>query len=210
MEELPGLSGCRILWGEKCNIMSIREKYQITEYCHHFLREYIHEGDHCIDATCGKGCDTEFLCRSVGKTGRVYGFDIQREAVEQTRIRLERAGCADQAVLICDGHEKMADYVKDQAAVIMFNFGYLPGGDHSVATRPRTSLKAVQEGLDLLKTGGVMSLCIYSGGDTGYEEKNTLLAYLKGLDTKYWLVIVHSYYNRRNDPPLPVFVIRLA
>ena len=182
MEELPGLSGCRILWGEKCNIMSIREKYQITEYCHHFLREYIHEGDHCIDATCGKGCDTEFLCRSVGKTGRVYGFDIQREAVEQTRIRLERAGCADQAVLICDGHEKMADYVKDQAAVIMFNFGYLPGGDHSVATRSRT----------------------------GYEEKNTLLAYLKGLDTKYWLVIVHSYYNRRNDPPLPVFVIRLA
>lgn len=190
--------------------MSIREKYQITEYCHHFLREYIHEGDHCIDATCGKGCDTEFLCRSVGKTGRVYGFDIQREAVEQTRIRLERAGCADQAVMICDGHEKMADYVKDQAAVIMFNFGYLPGGDHSVATRSRTSLKAVQEGLGLLKTGGVMSLCIYSGGDTGYEEKNTLLAYLKGLDTKYWLVIVHSYYNRRNDPPLPVFVIRLA
>ena len=54
-----------------------------------------------------------------------------------------------------------------------------------------------------------MSLCIYSGGDTGYEEKNTLLAYLKELDTKQWLVIVHSYYNRKNDPPLPVFVVRL-
>ena len=190
--------------------MSIREKYQITEYCHRFLGDYIHEGDCCIDATCGKGCDTEFLCRSVGKTGRVYGFDIQREAVEQTRSRLERAGCTEQVVLICDSHENMADYVKEQASVIMFNFGYLPGGDHSVATRPETSLKAVEAGMKLLRTGGVMSLCIYSGGDTGYEEKTALLACLKELDTKQWLVIVHSYYNRKNDSPLPVFVIRLS
>ena len=87
--------------------MSIRAKYQITEYCHRFLQDYIHEGDHCIDATCGKGHDTEFLCRLAGKTGRVYGFDIQMEAVEQTRIHLAEAGCAEQAVLICDGHENM-------------------------------------------------------------------------------------------------------
>ena len=99
--------------------------------------------------------------------------------------------------------------MKAQVTAVMFNFGYVPGGDHSVATKPETSLKAVEEGLKLLKTGGVMSLCIYSGGDTGYEEKKTLLAYLKELDTKQWLVIVHSYYNRKNDPPLPVFVVRL-
>lgn len=190
--------------------MSIREKYQITEYCHHFLREYIHEGDCCVDATCGKGCDTEFLCLSVGEKGRVYGFDIQRIAVEQTRSRLEQAGCAERAVLICDSHENMTDYVKEKVAVLMFNFGYLPGGDHSIATQPRTSLKAVQEGMRLLKKGGVMSMCIYSGGDTGYEEKNALLVFLKGLDAKQWLVIAHSYYNRKNDPPLPVFVVKLV
>ena len=51
--------------------------------------------------------------------------------------------------------------------------------------------------------------CIYSGGDTGYEEKEALLSYLKELDSKKWLVLVNSYYNRKNDPPLPVFVIRL-
>ena len=190
--------------------MSIRAKYQITEYCHRFLQDYIHEGDHCIDATCGKGHDTEFLCRLAGKTGRVYGFDIQMEAVEQTRIRLTEAGCAEQAVLICDGHENMGKYVEEQVSAIMFNFGYLPGGDHSIATNARTSLQAVEQGMKLLKTGGVMSLCIYSGGDTGYEERDALLAYLKGLDARKWLVIVHSYYNRKNDPPLPVFLVRLA
>ncbi len=189
--------------------MHIKRNYQITEYCHHFLRDYIHEGDCCIDATCGRGHDTEFLCLVAGKRGRVYGFDIQPEAVEQTKDRLLRSGCAEQAVLICDGHENMDRYVEEEAAVIMFNFGYMPGGDHMIATKPGTSLKAVEKGLKLLKTGGVMSLCIYSGGDTGYEERDALLAYLKELDAKQWLVIVHSYYNRRNDPPLPVFVIRL-
>ena len=54
-----------------------------------------------------------------------------------------------------------------------------------------------------------MSLCIYSGGDTGYEEKNALMAYLKELDPARWLVIACSYYSRKNDPPQPVFVIRL-
>ena len=103
----------------------------------------------------------------------------------------------------------MQEYVKEQAAAIVFNFGYLPGGDHSIATKSDTSLRAVEAGLELLRPGGIMNLCIYSGGDTGYEERDVLLAYLKNLDTKKWLVIVSSYYNRMNNPPLPVFVVRL-
>lgn len=91
----------------------------------------------------------------------------------------------------------------------MFNFGYLPGGDHKVATRAETSLRALREAMGLLKEGGVISLCIYSGGDTGYEERDALLAYLRELDPRQWLVIACSYYNRKNDPPLPVFVVRV-
>lgn len=53
-----------------------------------------------------------------------------------------------------------------------------------------------------------MALCIYSGGDTGYEEKDKILEYLKTLDEKRYLVIVNSFYNRRKDPPLPVFVVK--
>ena len=186
-----------------------RKKYQITEYCHHFIAEYIHEGDCCIDATCGNGNDTLFLCQNVGQTGKVYAFDIQETAVENTRRRIEEAGYGERAVLICDSHENMASYICEEADVIMFNFGYLPGGDHSLATKAETSLAAVEQGMALLKAGGVMSLCIYSGGDTGYYDKNVLLKYLIDLDPGKWLVLVHEIYNRKNDPPLPVFVIRL-
>lgn len=187
----------------------MKKSYQITEFCHDFLRDYIMENDCCVDATAGNGNDTEFLCRMTGPGGRVYAFDIQREALEHTRNRLKDAGLLDRAVLIEDGHEHMAEHVKESVSVIVFNFGYLPGGDHRIATKAETSIAAVGQGLDLLKPGGIMNLCIYSGGDTGYEERDALLRFLRGLDPGEWLVIVSSYYNRNHDPPLPVFVIRL-
>lgn len=161
----------------------MKRSYQITEFCRRFLQDYIAENDCCVDATAGNGNDTEFLCRMTGPGGKVYAFDIQEEALEHTRNRLETAGLLPCAVLIRDGHEHMQDYVKEPVSAIVFNFGYLPGG--------------------------VMSLCIYSGGDTGYEERDALLEFLKELDSGKWLVIVSSYYNRRNDPPLPAFIIRL-
>lgn len=93
--------------------------------------------------------------------------------------------------------------------LVTFNFGYLPGSDHKIATHPSTSLAAIESALNLLKKGGIINLCIYSGGDTGYEEKEAILNYVKELDSKKWLVIVNAYYNRKNDPPLPVFIYRL-
>lgn len=187
----------------------MKRSYQVTELCHRFLQDHITENDRCVDATAGNGRDTEFLCRMAGAKGKVYAFDIQEEALEHTRQRLRESGLLERAVLIKDGHEHMGEYIKEPVSAVVFNFGYLPGGSHQIATKPQTSVAAVRQGLALLKPGGVMSLCIYSGGDTGYREKDVLLQFLKGLDAKDWLVIASSYYNRDNDPPLPVFVIRL-
>lgn len=190
--------------------MKNKHNYQITEFCHKFVKDYIEPGDCCIDATCGNGYDTEFLCRIVGEQGIVYAFDIQESAIERTAERLERLGYTQRVKIFCESHVNMAVRVEREASVIMFNFGYLPGGDHSLATQPESSKKAVEQGLGLLKKGGIMSLCIYSGGDTGYAERDMLLTYLEELDPSKWLVIACSYYNRKNDPPQPVFVIRLV
>ena len=92
---------------------------------------------------------------------------------------------------------------------IVFNFGYLPGGDHSLSTKKESSIKAIETGLSLLKKGGLMSLCIYSGGDSGFEEKDGILQYLRTLDSKKYLVIVSEYYNRPNNPPIPAMIIKL-
>ena len=104
----------------------------------------------------------------------------------------------------------MMNYAKpDTVSCITFNLGYLPGGDHSIATKADSSKKAVEAGLHLLKKGGLMTLCIYSGGDSGFEERDALLEWLKVLDSRKFLVIKTEYYNRPNHPPMPVLVVKL-
>ena len=50
----------------------------------HFILTHLGEGDTAVDFTMGNGYDTEFLSRTVGETGHVYAFDIQKQAVEST------------------------------------------------------------------------------------------------------------------------------
>lgn len=180
---------------------------QITQWCHQIIRSQVPKGGSYIDATMGKGNDTLLLCELAGAEGHVFAFDIQEKALEYTKKLLEKHCAAGRAKLILDGHEHMAQYVKAESIdLICFNFGYLPGGDHRIATRAETSIQAIEAGLSLLKPGGMMSLCIYSGGDTGFEEKERILNYLKELPSGKYTVIVNEYYNRRNHPPMPVFI----
>ncbi len=83
----------------------------------------------CVDATCGNGGDTAFLCRLTAPEGRVLGFDIQPEAIASTRARLEQTGVpAGQYALHCDSHAHLLQYVQPGTAdAVMFNFGWLPG-----------------------------------------------------------------------------------
>lgn len=182
--------------------------YQITSYVQHFINEHVKEGDTCIDATAGNGHDTLFLCKLVKERGKVIAFDIQKEALEHTADLLERNGC--QAQLVLRSHEDMAEYAQEGSVdCIVFNFGYLPGGDHGKATKAESSIAAVEVGLKLLKKGGIMTLCIYSGQDTGFEERDALLEYLRQLDSGKYLVIASFYYNRPNNPPIPVIIRKI-
>lgn len=182
---------------------------QITDWCHAVIGALAAKGGTYVDATAGNGRDTLLLCGLAGEAGQVFAFDIQKKALQRTGELLEKYGLAERARLILDGHEHMDRYLAPQTAdVICFNFGYLPGGDHRIATRPDTSAAAIEKGLGILKDGGMMSLCIYSGGDTGFEEKERILAYLKTLPPKEYTVIVNEYYNRENHPPLPVFLFK--
>lgn len=183
--------------------------YLITEYVHEFVASHITAGGLCIDATAGNGNDTIFLCQAVGETGTVIAFDIQFTAVEKTKKRLLENNIHN-AEVILESHANIKDYAKKESVdCILFNLGYLPGGDHTIATKGSTSVEAIEQSLTCLKKNGIIGLCIYSGGDTGYEERDLILSYLKELDHKKYLVLVTQYYNRSNNPPIPAFIVRL-
>ena len=186
------------------------KNFQITQWSAHFIEEQVKPGDFCIDATMGNGNDTLLLSRLCGESGQVLAFDIQEQALNHTRERLQKAAAPENYTLLLESHSHMRQYARPETvSCIVFNLGYLPGGDHSKATKSNTSITAMEQGLFLLKKGGLLSLCIYSGGDSGFQERDDVLTWLKQLDPHKYLVIRSDYYNRPNNPPIPVLIIKL-
>ena len=164
----------------------------------------------CVDATCGNGGDTAFLCRLTAPEGRVLGFDIQPEAIASTRARLEQAGVpAGQYALHCDSHAHLLQYVQPGTAdAVMFNFGWLPGADHAVFSTADSSIPALEAALQAVRPGGVVSAILYSGAVIGTDEKQAVLAWLRALPLKDFTVLVCDFANWAETAPLPCFILK--
>lgn len=165
------------------------------------LRRFLLPGDKAVDATMGNGHDTLMLCELVGKDGVVYAFDVQEQAVENTRRRLWKAGVDKQAQLHLCGHQHMEEYVEGPVQAVMFNLGWLPGGDKSVTTHWESTQKAVKSALKLLDIGGVCVICVYPGHEAGDEERRLLAAFLSQLRPQDFNVLHHRFVNAGPGAP---------
>ena len=97
-----------------------------------------------VDATCGNGHDALWLAEVCD---RVYAFDIQPEAVKTTAELLGAHNRSEKVELFCESHANMKSRVSEKAAVIVFNLGYLPGGDKEITTHTESTLCALQAAL---------------------------------------------------------------
>ena len=170
------------------------------------LKNVVVEGETVVDATCGNGYDTVFLAQLTGEKGKVFAFDIQEQAIERTKERLKNAGLQDRVTLLLEGHQQMDLFVTKPIACAMFNLGFLPGSDHKIQTNWPDTVIAMTKALHLLKKGGLLTVIIYYGKDTGYVERDKVLTFLAELDTNKYNVMKLDYLNRMNDPPIPVII----
>ncbi|MBM7869810.1 tRNA A58 N-methylase Trm61 [Clostridium pascui] len=161
----------------------------------------IKNGDKVVDATVGKGSDTLFLASLVGEEGEVYSFDIQSEAIQATKEKLENNNIKTKVNLILDGHENIDRYVEGGVKIVMFNLGYLPSFSHNITTKAHTTIEAVQKSLKLLVPKGVVILVIYHGHENGKAEKEALENYTKTLNQKEYNVAQLEFTNQINYPP---------
>ena len=174
-----------------------------------YLAAHLPHAALCIDATCGNGGDTEFLCRLAGPEGWVLGLDIQARAVANTNGRLAAAGLGTIGRAVQADHADLAAYLPEggiDAAV--FNFGYLPGADHHRFSTPATSLPALEAALAALRPGGLLAACLYSGGPNGDGEKKAVLAWLERLPLTRYTVLEARFANWAETAPLPCFVLK--
>lgn len=206
--------------------MAINLIQTTTELALHIARAYIGPGSTVVDATCGNGYDSLALARelmpnaSATFTGKLYCFDLQPAAIDNTCNLLMEHGFADaiedsRIEIINDSHERMREYLKAPADAIVFNLGYLPGGDKNITTCSTSTLQVVRDilGIDnssampqdlsepLLSKGGLLCITMYSGHLEGKTEKNELLNFAENLDSKLFHVAYISMSNQRRNPP---------
>jgi len=185
------------------------ENYSALGVAHRVIAANVPSGALCIDATAGNGGDTVFLASLVGEGGRVIAMDIQEAAVRSTQKNILEHGCSGIASVVLKSHEFIDELAAPETVdCIVFNFGWLPGGDHGVFTLPETSVAAADKSLALLKRGGLLSLCLYYGRNNGYAERDALLHWAAGLDSTHYNVMRCDFLNRVNDPPFPVFIVK--
>ncbi|MCK9216574.1 MAG: methyltransferase domain-containing protein [Firmicutes bacterium] len=176
---------------------------------HEIISKHLKEGDTAVDATAGNGNDTLLMAKLVGNTGIVYAFDIQDNAIERTRKILNENELEHRVELIKSGHQYMDKYVINEISAVMFNLGYLPGGDHKIATKPGNTITALKTSLKLLKIGGIITIVVYYGGDSGFVEKDAVLKYAKQLDYKKYAVLMMDFINWINCPPILLYIRKL-
>ncbi|WP_456379432.1 class I SAM-dependent methyltransferase [Thiolapillus sp.] len=151
---------------------------RLTQLAHDILSQYLHPGHLAIDATTGNGHDCCFLARRVGSEGRVFAFDIQRQALQSTAQRLQEQGLAARVQLLLHGHQQMRDKLPaathGKIRAVTFNLGYLPHGDKNAITTSATTLPALQQARELLCPEGIISVLAYRGHPGGEEEAHTV------------------------------------
>ncbi len=163
---------------------------------HETIKPVLHDQAIVIDATMGRGNDTLFLAQNAQ---RVFAFDIQKEALESTKSLLDSQGLTN-VHLINDGHENMAIHIAESIDVIIFNFGYLPNGNHQITTQVDTSLEAIKQGLELLKVGGIMALTMYRGHGEGFKESKAIENYCQALNAGVYHVLKYQFINKTKSP----------
>lgn len=103
----------------------------------------------------------------------------------------------------------MQKYVNKPIKAAMFNLGYLPGGDHNIGTKGGTTIEAIKSAMELVVPHGIISIVVYYGGDSGFDEKNEVINYIKTIDCKKFSVMQTEFVNQINCPPILVCLEKL-
>lgn len=173
-------------------------------------KHVVQKGDTVIDATCGNGYDTLAMLQMVADESgraRVYGMDIQRNALENTSSLLDENVKPEEKKLVklfdvC--HSRMEEIIPENTSVrlVAFNLGYLPGGDKTIITISTTTLLALEAAERILMPGGLISLVVYVGHSGGREELETVEAFASKLSVDDWICCKFQMLNRPLAPLL--------
>jgi hypothetical protein len=63
--------------------------------------------------------------------------------------------------------------------------------------------------MKLLKKRGIITIVVYYGKDSGFDEKNNLLDYFRTVNPKEFTVLKREFINQMNCPPILVCIEKI-
>ncbi len=193
-------------------------RISLVNHAHNLIRKVLRPGDTAVDATVGNGHDTLFLAGQVGPSGKVFGFDIQLAAIDSTRAKVDSCRTSENALgnapaqainltLIHASHADMCGKIPahyhGSIGAIMFNLGYLPGGDKRIITRTDSTLSALNSASRLVSSNGIITVLAYPGHQGGDLETEEVKNWCGQLDKDQFKTrIIYSSENKGSAPRL--------
>lgn len=178
------------------------------DFSHQLWKMFLKTGDIAIDATCGNGRDTLVLAQNVLSEieGKVYAFDIQATAIQKSQIQLKQNISQEQFARIEWVHGSHSHFPSEiepeSVAIVVYNLGYLPGSSKALITTSSTTVESLKKALELVKSGGVISITCYPGHEGGRDELEEVLKLTSALSPQEWSTTHHFWSNRNKSPQL--------
>lgn len=177
------------------NSMEAKRRHSHIQLAHSYWQNHVQEDAWAIDATCGNGYDTHFLAKICEG---VISIDVQEKALESAR-----QGAQKNISFFCQSHEDFPPLAYEKPiSLIVYNLGYLPGGDKGLTTFTSSTLKSLERAMEILLPGGLISITCYPGHPEGACEEKALISLAEGLEAKSWNVCHHRWLNRNKAPSL--------
>lgn len=197
----------------------------VVQFQHIFWDEQLKSAKTVVDATAGNGHDLVYLAQHCLPGSTLWGIDKQAKAIEASTKRLR--GRTDITYHLVHGtHEDIlatgnaAAAHNDGSAVntkfnttitnidlLIFNLGYLPGSDHTMMTKPDSTIQAIKGGLDLLNPKGLITIVTYPGTPEGEREDEAVCEFISTLPQKSYDVANWKLINQANKPPI-LYIIK--
>lgn len=101
-------------------------------------------------------------------------------------------------------HSRMEEIVPQDSPVrlVAFNLGYLPGGDKTIITVPKTTEQAMQAASRMVSSGGLISALVYIGHPGGRDELDAVESFASSLPVDKWVSCKFEMLNRPIAPVL--------
>lgn len=173
-----------------------------------YFEKLLKVGDIAIDATCGNGHDTYFLASRIltSDSGTLYSLDVQKSALESAKKNLQEKispSIFDRIHFLEMCHSMFPKEIEaNSVKLIVYNLGYLPGGDKAITTTAETTLISIKHSMKLISYSGAISITCYPGHPAGKIEEELILEFVSSLDYKTWNCCHHRFVNREKSPSL--------